>query len=96
MTDAANDAIKGIVSKDVTLTGEIALDSAVFINVDFKSARLIYLGGPPPSFKNCRFNNATFIFDGPAGNTLAFVNAMAPVATGMRHFAMGLLPAMKP
>ena len=95
MTDAGNDTRTGFVSKDVTLTGEVKLDSAVFINVEFKSARLVYLGGPPPSFENCRFHNSTFVFDGPAGNTLAFVNAMVPAATGMRDFAMGLLPAMK-
>ena len=96
MTNAANDTLTGTVSKDVTLTGDVALDSAVFINVEFKSARLVYLGGRPPSFENCRFDNAIFVFEGPASNTLSFINAMAPATTGMRHIAMGLLPAMKP
>lgn len=90
------DTLTGKLSKDVTLTGEVALDAAVFINVHFKSARLVYLGGRPPSFQNCRFDNATFAFEGAAGNTLAFINAMAPASTGMRDITMGLLPAMRP
>ncbi len=96
MTNAANDTRTGTTTKDRTVTGDVALDSAIFINVEFKDARLVYLGGPPPSFQNCRFDNTTFMFEGPAGNTLSFINAMAPATTGMRHIAMGLLPAMKP
>ena len=96
MTQSPSNTLTGRISKDVTLTGDVVLDAAVFVDVSFQSARLIYSGGQPPSFQNCRFDNATFAFEGPASNTLSFINAMAPANTGMRDIAMGLLPAMKP
>lgn len=81
--------------RDQTLSGEIALDGNSFINIEFNDAELIYRGGTPPAFDNCRFNRATFNFRDQGGNTLAFLNAMAPATTNMREVVLGLIPALK-
>lgn len=81
--------------RDQTLSGEIALDGNTFINIDFDSAELVYRGGTPPGFEKCRFNVATFSFREQAGNTLIFLNAMAPASTNMREVVLGLLAGLK-
>ena len=81
--------------RDQTLSGEIALDGNTFVNVDFENVELVYRGGTPPNFDNCRFNVATFSFREQAGNALLFLNAMAPASTNMREVVLGLIPALK-
>lgn len=78
-----------------TLTGTHEIDGHSFVNIEFRDAILTYSGGPPPTFQNCRFEQAAFTFAGPAGQTLLFLNAMAPSTTNMRHIVEGLLPALK-
>lgn len=78
-----------------TLSGEVALDGHVFRNVDFNDAVLTYDGGVPPTFDDCRFNNASFTFREHAANTLIFLRAMAPASTGMRAIVDGLMPELK-
>lgn len=80
---------------DQTLSGEIALDGNAFTNIDFSDAVLIYDGGVPPSFANCRFNTARFTFRNSASNTLMFLRAMAPVETNMRPIVLGLVPELQ-
>lgn len=81
-------------TKDQTLTGSVALDGNVFRNIDFRDCQLIYEGGTPPQFDNCRFETASFTFQGPAGATLAFLRAMAPATTNMRPVVLGLIPEL--
>ena len=81
--------------KDQTLSGVVALDSNSFDNIDFNDVELTYDGGRPPSFNNCRFNDARFTFRESAGNTLLFLRAMAPAETNMRQVVAGLLPELK-
>ena len=81
--------------KDQTLTGEVALDGNVFINIDFNDAVLTYDGGLPPGFDNCRFNQSSFTFRETAGNTLLFLRAMAPETTNMRSVVLGLIPELQ-
>ena len=95
MARTGTNVLSGQIVKDRTVSGEVELDSNHYVNVSFDNATLIYRGGTPPTFKDCQFNQATFSFEGPAGNTIAFVNAMAPATTGMRDITFGLLPAMK-
>lgn len=77
------------------ISREVILDGATFESVDFKDCRLIYRGGSAPSFQDCRFLNATFTFEGAAGNTLSFLRAMAPVQTNMQDVVLGLLPELR-
>jgi hypothetical protein len=80
--------------RDQTLSGVQTLDGNTYINCQFKNARLIYLGGIPPGFGNCAFEDSEFMFDGAAGRTLGFLRAMAPATTNMRHIVLGLLPEL--
>jgi hypothetical protein len=95
MTADTETTLSGTITKDVTLSGEVDLDSAWYVNVEFREARLIYRGGRPPHFENCRFHNATFSFEGSAANTVQFLNAIAPASTNMRHVVLGLIPGLK-
>lgn len=62
---------------NTTLQGDIVLDGATFEKVTFKTATLIFKGGNPPVFTDCAFHNdVRFSFDGPAGNTVAFIRSM--------------------
>ena len=81
--------------KDQILTGAVALDDNVFINIDFNDAVLNYEGGATPGFDNCRFHNTTFNLAGAAGNTIAFLRSMAPAATNMRPIVLGLIPELE-
>ena len=80
--------------KDQTLTGDVALDGNIFRNIEFKDAQLVYYGGVPPTFDNCRFNQASFTFREHAANTLIFLRAMMPESTGMRSIVDGLMPEL--
>ena len=81
--------------KNQDLIGTITLDGGRFINVDFRNATLVYSGGEAPYIEACRFHDAAFRFEGPASNTLTFLNIMAPRSTNMRSVVEGLLPGLK-
>jgi hypothetical protein len=74
------------------VSGEVKLDGKSFKDCEFRNARLIYEGGPPPQFANCRFTDSRFTFQEQAGNTLLFLRAMLPEATNMREVVLGLMP----
>lgn len=80
---------------DQTITGSHIVDGQAYVNVQFRNATLVYTGGQPPAFSECRFDATTFSFEGPAAQTLQFLNAMAPRPTNMRDVVLGLLPALK-
>ncbi|WP_291832302.1 hypothetical protein [Brevundimonas sp.] len=80
--------------RDQTLTGAQTLDGNTYINCQFSNARLTFQGGQPPGFVNCTFEDTEFVFDGAAGRTMAFLKAMAPASTNMRHIVLGLLPEL--
>lgn len=80
--------------KDQIITGRVVLDASVYDNCDFDQVQLMYSGGPPPQFRNCRFNDATFTFDGAANATLLFLRSMAAEASGMRTVVEGLIPEL--
>lgn len=79
---------------DQNLTGRVVLDDMIFSNCEFRNADLVYSGGVPPNFINCRFADSRFTFDAAAGNTLTFFRAMLPAKTGMRDIALGLVPEL--
>lgn len=49
----------------------VALDGESFSDCAFRSRRMVYSGGKPPSFEACRFDDCEWKFDGPAAQTLA-------------------------
>ena len=80
--------------RNQTLSGDIAIDGQVFINCEFKDARLLFDGGTPPNFDNCRFTNSRFGFQSEAANTLNFLRAMLPHQSNMRQVVFGLMPEL--
>lgn len=80
--------------RNQTLTGEYIIDGNSYVSCEFNGARLIYEGGMPPSFSDCRFNDTNFTLQEAAGRTVAFLRAMSPTTTGMRHIVAGFLPEL--
>jgi hypothetical protein len=54
----------------------VALDGEAFSRCEFRACRLVYSGGQPPSFDQCRFEDCEWKLDGPAALTLAHLRAM--------------------
>ncbi len=48
----------------------VALDGEHFADCEFQDCRLVYTGGPVPSFSNCRFVNCEWRLDDAASRTL--------------------------
>ncbi len=63
----------------------VALDGERFSDCEFRDCRMIYRGGVPPHFDDCRFAGCEWVFDDAAADTLAHlktvwaVGAKAPV-----------------
>jgi len=54
----------------------VALDGEIFQGCDFTACRLIYAGGEPPVFTDCRFDDCEWKFDKAASATLAYLKLM--------------------
>lgn len=54
----------------------VELDGESFSNCDFAACRLIYSGGLPPEFEDCRFDSCEWKFEGGAADTLAYLRLM--------------------
>lgn len=77
-----------------TLTGKVILDNARFEDCTFRGATLIYHGGVPPSIRDCTFQGVAFEFAGPAGRTLAFLQALSSRASGFRDLFKASFPKL--
>jgi hypothetical protein len=75
-------------------TGDVILDNTTFERCAFKNARLVYRGGPPPSIHDCAFEGVSFRFDGAAGRTLAFLQAMTASSSGFRDIFKASFPRL--
>jgi hypothetical protein len=73
---------------------KVALDSRQFVSCTFRDCELIYRGGKPPSFQNCLITGNTFIFDGQAGNTLAFLQSLAAPGSGLQNVVAEMFPGI--
>ncbi len=51
----------------------VYLDGDAFADCSFQTCRMVYAGGPPPAFDNCRFDDCEWKFEGPAADTLAIL-----------------------
>ncbi len=54
----------------------VALDGEHFADCEFRSCRLVYSGGKPPSFDRCRFDECDWRLDAAAAHTLAHLKTM--------------------
>jgi hypothetical protein len=78
--------------EDETLTGRVRLDNTSFLRCRFRHAILVYAGGAPPQIRDCSFENATFEFAGPAGRTLALLQAISAQRSGLRAIFKASFP----
>jgi hypothetical protein len=49
----------------------VPLDGESFEDCEFRECRLVYSGGEPPHFRDCRFDDCEWKFDAAAARTLA-------------------------
>lgn len=56
--------------------GRIEIDGNEFVNCQFNGTILAYKGVGPVVMSNCHFNGVTWVFEGPASNTIGFMRAM--------------------
>lgn len=49
----------------------VALDGERFSDCEFRACRMVYSGGKPPEFHDCRFADCDWKFDDAAARTLA-------------------------
>jgi hypothetical protein len=54
----------------------VALDGRAFTGCEFTACRLVYSGGEPPRFVDCRFDACEWKFEGAAADTLSHLKAM--------------------
>ena len=66
--------IKNIKNKYENVT--VKLDNNEFIDCQFVNCALKFSGTSPVSLSGCSFANVTWVFSGPAQNTLQFVTEM--------------------
>ena len=54
----------------------IALDGEAFSRCEFRACRLVYAGGQPTRFDDCKFDACEWKLQGAAADTLAQLRAM--------------------
>ena len=54
----------------------VELDGQAFSGCEFRACRLVYAGGEPPTFDDCRFDDCDWRLEGAAGRTLAHLRAI--------------------
>jgi hypothetical protein len=67
----------------------VALDGEAFADCEFRKCRLVYAGGEPPSFTDCRFDQCDWRFEGPAARTLEHLKVVW--AAGAKPLVQGLI-----
>jgi len=54
----------------------VVLDGETFSDCEFRDCRLVYSGGPPPVFENCKFHGCDWKQDDAAVRTLAYLKTL--------------------
>lgn len=54
----------------------VSLDGETFTDCEFRDCRLVYAGGEPPVFANCRFHDCEWKQDEAAARTLAYLKVL--------------------
>jgi hypothetical protein len=69
----------------------VVLDGEHFSSCEFRDCRLVYAGGVPPVFEDCRIDDCEWKFEEAAGRTLAYLKvvwlagAKAPVQSAIKE-----------
>lgn len=67
----------------------VPLDGEAFSDCEFRECRLVYAGGEPPVFDNCKFDECDWKFEGAAAGTLAYLKVMW--GAGAKGVVQGLI-----
>lgn len=73
----------------------VPLDGETFEDCEFRSCRLVFSGGEPPSLVNCKYDDCEWKFDGAAAHTLAHLKLVwnaggkAPVQAMIKEITGG-------
>jgi len=51
----------------------VVLDGQAYADCEFRDCRMVFSGGEPPVFTNCRFEGCDWKFDDAAARTLAYL-----------------------
>jgi hypothetical protein len=54
----------------------VALDGEHFSSCEFRDCRMVYTGGEPPVFENCRFDDCDWRIEEAAERTLAYLKVL--------------------
>ena len=54
----------------------VVLDGESFAACEFRDCRLVYAGGEPPVFRDCRFHDCEWKQDEAAARTLAYLKVL--------------------
>jgi hypothetical protein len=54
----------------------ITLDGERFSGCEFRECRMVYRGGEPPKFDDCRFDDCDWRFEDAAAHTLAYMKLL--------------------
>ena len=54
----------------------VPLDGEMFADCEFRECRMVFSGGKPPVFDNCRFDGCDWRFDDAAARTLAHLKVV--------------------
>jgi hypothetical protein len=54
----------------------VVLDGEAFSGCEFRACRLVYSGGEPPQFDNCKFDDCEWKLEGPAAQTLTHLRGI--------------------
>jgi hypothetical protein len=54
----------------------VVLDGETFSQCEFRSSRLVFAGGAPPVFEDCRFDDCEWKFDDAAARTLVHLKSL--------------------
>ncbi len=67
----------------------IHLDGESFEACEFRKCKLVYGGGEAPSFRDCKFDQCDWRFEGPAARTLEHLKVVW--AAGAKPFVQGVI-----
>jgi hypothetical protein len=51
----------------------VVLDGQEYADCEFRACRMLFSGGQPPIFENCKFDECDWKFDDAAARTLAYL-----------------------
>jgi hypothetical protein len=70
----------------------VPLDGEWFTDCEFRGCRMVFRGGEPPKFDNCRFDDCDWRFEDAAAHTLAHMKIVW--AAGGKGQVQGMIKAI--